>query len=424
MLITRQNYEEFFLDYLDGNLNRELESEFNEFLASNPDLKSELDEMKDFQNLSIETDKHIFSNKDDLKKDESENASNFLNDFDKYAIASIEGDLNPDKKLEFDNFLNENTDKKKEYQYYLKSKLSADQSIKYQEKSSLKRVLIFGLSRNKFYTTISIAASIFLILSLFITGGKDNLENSTQYSQHDETPEKTQSSINIPPESSTSVNDELAIDDVKVFEAAELAKKEIKKAEALKKEKRLKEIEKAKKEKLLKSKEVFSPKIKKKKEDPVKPPQVDPKELKKTGTKDKKDNKPEKQDIKKLDPKMVKPPLKKKANPKKRMVKPVEIHSQGLLAQAAETSNDDKKYLNLKQLATRLFKKNVLKQNEEEIDHNKLDIWEIADAGVKSINKITKKDINLIREYNTEGELIAYAFDSPKLSIEKKVRKK
>jgi hypothetical protein len=43
MKITRDNYEEHFLDYLEGNLDENLVDDFIDFLRQNPDLKAELE---------------------------------------------------------------------------------------------------------------------------------------------------------------------------------------------------------------------------------------------------------------------------------------------------------------------------------------------------------------------------------------------
>ena len=42
MIITRDNYESFFMDYLEGNLEENLIDQFLDFLKQNPDLKEEL----------------------------------------------------------------------------------------------------------------------------------------------------------------------------------------------------------------------------------------------------------------------------------------------------------------------------------------------------------------------------------------------
>ena len=46
MKINRNNYEAFFIDYLEGNLDEKMVDDFIEFLQQNPDLKEELSVMR------------------------------------------------------------------------------------------------------------------------------------------------------------------------------------------------------------------------------------------------------------------------------------------------------------------------------------------------------------------------------------------
>jgi hypothetical protein len=61
--ITRHNYEAFFLDYLEGDLNEEGKTELKVFLAQNPDLAAELEE---FESVSLKPDS-IPANWNELK---------------------------------------------------------------------------------------------------------------------------------------------------------------------------------------------------------------------------------------------------------------------------------------------------------------------------------------------------------------------
>ena len=66
MKITRSNYESWFLDYLEGNLDPLLNAEFQSFLKQNPDLAAELE---DGDWLTLPKDEGIhFEEKDLLKK--------------------------------------------------------------------------------------------------------------------------------------------------------------------------------------------------------------------------------------------------------------------------------------------------------------------------------------------------------------------
>jgi hypothetical protein len=68
MRISMNNYESYFLDYLDGNLDPELVPEFIAFLAQNPGLADELYETESCENISFKPETLIFEGKDRLKK--------------------------------------------------------------------------------------------------------------------------------------------------------------------------------------------------------------------------------------------------------------------------------------------------------------------------------------------------------------------
>lgn len=65
MRITRDNYEVYFIDFIDGNLDASLQEEMQLFLASNPDLAEEMDGLDGF---SFNAESHSGINKSDLYK--------------------------------------------------------------------------------------------------------------------------------------------------------------------------------------------------------------------------------------------------------------------------------------------------------------------------------------------------------------------
>ncbi len=67
MKITRENYEVYFIDYIDGNLAANMVSELHDFLTNNPDLKEELDSL---QADTLYVQEEIFDFKNELKKTE------------------------------------------------------------------------------------------------------------------------------------------------------------------------------------------------------------------------------------------------------------------------------------------------------------------------------------------------------------------
>lgn len=128
--INRTNYEAYFIDYLEGNLDERLIDSFIAFLKENPDLKQELEL---YEPISLEPEKVAFSNKTELYK------SNFDNKeaFDNAAIALLEGDLSTNEKQEFETYLAAHPEQKKQAAAFQKTVLTADESIVFANKKKL-----------------------------------------------------------------------------------------------------------------------------------------------------------------------------------------------------------------------------------------------------------------------------------------------
>ncbi|NJO92441.1 MAG: hypothetical protein HC831_28335 [Chloroflexia bacterium] len=66
MKINRHNYEEYLIDFMDGNLSAHEVEAVMSFLDSNPDIKAELEELNGDQ---LMTEDIIFEKKSLLKKE-------------------------------------------------------------------------------------------------------------------------------------------------------------------------------------------------------------------------------------------------------------------------------------------------------------------------------------------------------------------
>lgn len=170
--INRNNYEEYFIDYLDGNLSQTDKQQVFIFLEQNPDLKEEL-EM--FQQEALVPEDVFFEGKQDLKR-----ARLFPSDnhFDELCIASIEGDLTKNEQAVFDHYLGENAEKHQEFLIYTKIKLKANKAIVFSEKNKLKRSESKPFTR-KLVSIISAAASVAIIVGLYLL-----LPEKTEYSNN------------------------------------------------------------------------------------------------------------------------------------------------------------------------------------------------------------------------------------------------
>ena len=418
MSITRNNYEAYFLDYLEGNLNQNMLDEFNRFLTENPDLAAELDDMNGEPMVSLEANDTVFENKDALKKDVSVIAQEEL---DNTAIAYLENDLTITEKADFENLMEEDHETKKIFLLFRKTKLQADTSILFPAKSSIKRVLLFGLPKKDLYRGLSIAASILLVLSVFFIAEKNapidtkggisentDLQTEIPTSKQDEASVAKVSTPVTTLETESDQEDKTVAELVEKTEPAPIVESTTAKAK--------KKVKADDRDTPLKT----EPKV-----------QVDPNKQK-TKVLDKKEGVKEKATpkLQNINPKLIEPAAKKKAAPKKRFVKPAQIHSQGLLAstdthqQKQGVRKKKNEPLSIKQFGTFLFKRKILKQDKEEIDPNTLKLSEIADASFKGLSEATNNRFRISKEYDENGELIAYAVESPIVSWERDVKRK
>jgi len=106
MELSRDNYEAYFLDYLEGNLSPEQEEVLNRFLTFNPDLEEEL---HSFSFLSLSPERKELPDKSNLKKEiplQTETLSS--GNVELFCIAYLEGDLSEKQKKALFDFLEAN----------------------------------------------------------------------------------------------------------------------------------------------------------------------------------------------------------------------------------------------------------------------------------------------------------------------------
>ncbi|MCD4679813.1 MAG: hypothetical protein K8S00_05440 [Bacteroidales bacterium] len=177
MRINRNNYEIYFLDYRENQLTPGEVADLMLFLEQNQDLKSEFDE---FENISIKPDENItFEAKGDLKK-QPVTAVNGINaeNYEEYLIASIEKELKANEETNLVLFLKKNTFLQKEYELFKLSILSPDRAVVFPDKSSLyKKAAIISWKPALYYAT-SAAAVILLFFSIYLNiDAPENKEN-------------------------------------------------------------------------------------------------------------------------------------------------------------------------------------------------------------------------------------------------------
>ena len=132
--IDLNNYEAYFLDYMEGTLSVEEKHDLFTFLEKHPELRAEMEE--DFGAIELQPEELVFENKSSLKVDESKLILT-PDSVEEHIIASVEGQLTEAHQQQLDTYIRENK-LEKTVAYYNATILKPDTSVVYEEKERLK----------------------------------------------------------------------------------------------------------------------------------------------------------------------------------------------------------------------------------------------------------------------------------------------
>jgi len=130
--ITRHNYEEFFLLYVDNELSSEDRSMVEEFVKLHPDLKEELELLSQFK-FTPDND-IVFENKEELLKVNGETPASY----EESLLSYIDNELTAQQRIDVEQFVNANPAAKKELELLQQTKLQPE-TIVFTNKESLYR---------------------------------------------------------------------------------------------------------------------------------------------------------------------------------------------------------------------------------------------------------------------------------------------
>ena len=358
MDINRNNYELFFMDYLDGGMPPDQVIELMSFIKENPDLKTELE---GFKEINIKPDNKRYESKRSLKKAFIVNDSNF----DNFCIASLEGDLSKEEATLFQIWLQQNPLKAREFKLYKKTRLIPEKII-FDFKSTLKKSSVTRIFTPKVWGYFSAAASIIILLALYIFISKPGINESTVIS-------------------------EIITDTTTVETKSQPSQESLTKTEIIPYNKPgdSKQQKRTPRSNNIVEKPVIAQDLN------IGPDKsnhlIQPDTIELTL------NKIQRKEITTLPEKSI-------------IVALVSIKD---LDVVENTQNN----LTLSQMAVKSFKSEILKEEKDKINPDRFTLWDIADAGIRGINKIIGWKMEFDKEYNENGELIALGFDSNTISL-------
>jgi hypothetical protein len=184
MQISKLNYEAFFLDYWEGNLNDIQKKLLTGFLEKYPELQNDFLDFKDAFALELTpTTSPVFVGREKLKKPllcsvENINEQNY----EQWIVAHLESELTKKQERVYREFISLNSHLKSEVELYKRTFLQPDHRIVYHGKAALKKKNIFFF-RQPLPAIVSLAAAILLFVLLFVSpfnyfSGKDEMAGS------------------------------------------------------------------------------------------------------------------------------------------------------------------------------------------------------------------------------------------------------
>jgi hypothetical protein len=162
MIINRNNFEEYFVDYLEGNLDPLISAELMAFLAENPEYEKYIPEND--LNLPAPGIEH-YPGRNLLKKGFSDIEEINESNFDEFCIAASEGLLDKEQTGRLTRYIGEDSRKRRNLELFNSLRIVPDMSIHFDDKDRIRKNPIKTLSAT-LYFGLAIAASVTIVLLL------------------------------------------------------------------------------------------------------------------------------------------------------------------------------------------------------------------------------------------------------------------
>ncbi|HKP31753.1 MAG TPA: hypothetical protein VJT83_03475 [Chitinophagaceae bacterium] len=165
MNINRYNYEEFFLLYVDNELDSASRKAVELFIQENPDLEEELVMI---QQSTLKADHSLIVDKTSLFRKEEKGQVNQTN-YEEFFVLYVDEELNPAQRRMVEDFVSKNPSMQAELELLMQTRVAADLSVSFPDKS-----LLFREERSEkpvifltFSLRVAIAAILLLAVGIF-----------------------------------------------------------------------------------------------------------------------------------------------------------------------------------------------------------------------------------------------------------------
>lgn len=135
MKINRHNYEEYFILYMDNELNREDKNMVDLFIQQNPDLEEELIMLQ--QSKLVADGSVVFGNKETLMRPVNDLVN--LSNYEEWLLLYNDNELTTEQKIAVEEFIDKHPQAKTELEVLQRAKLQPEENIVFTNKESLYR---------------------------------------------------------------------------------------------------------------------------------------------------------------------------------------------------------------------------------------------------------------------------------------------
>jgi hypothetical protein len=184
MIINRNNYEEYFLLYIDKELSSPEREAVERFVTENPDLRPELEAL---QSVTLDgTDTISFPGKKELLSTGSLHSIVTAENHTEYFILYADNELNNQQKASVEQFVYHHPEHQQEFELFLQARLDADKTIIFEDKNSLYRqeATVRPISGWFKLSAAVAAAVIFLIFGYLQFNTENDAETGGLYSKN------------------------------------------------------------------------------------------------------------------------------------------------------------------------------------------------------------------------------------------------
>ncbi|RLD59670.1 MAG: hypothetical protein DRJ05_06070 [Bacteroidetes bacterium] len=177
MKINKENYEAYFLDYYEKSLNTQQVAELMVFLEENPALKGGFEDFDLEITLDFDNDLR-FNEKESLKKTGLISFGGIDEiNYEQTMLAELDGELSEKGSIDLKGFLSVNPKLKLEYNLLKSTFLVPDEKVVFDNKEELKKGGVFAIYSTQIYYALSIAATIIILLGFYFGISKKEQSN-------------------------------------------------------------------------------------------------------------------------------------------------------------------------------------------------------------------------------------------------------